>query len=514
MKKLLVLFAIPFLFACTDNDKVAGASTVETENAAIDSAFVVRVFNSDSTPAKGMAASLRPAWYVRSIDSSAKDISTELRTDSLGRIVLQKIPNEKMFLEIVNEGEGLFTALNQGEIRHGEIAEFILEKCGSLSGKVDLPKGEKFAWVQAYGTDKLIKTDSTGSFKFESLPPAKYRVRTLVSENEAAIGEGTFEISAGKESKAGKLEKPSEEPLELWPNSRTFETEEVASEWMLPLADTTIVFVRLDSSNFNFGEAMANGNDLRFTDQNGQKLRSKIASWDDSLMNAKIMVRLEGCEGVESIQMYWGRKASADINDTEIWEGISDSLRLALNSVTLIDFESGKLESAFKYADGSTRNWYYGSQDTSVVTAPSIDNVEEAFEKDETRGGTVFHWEATSQSKYLWSMVASRISKHPTNISGLDSASFYAKGKGELGFVFEVLDEPTGKVKYVDSLTGEWKRYSLTPADFVEGDSLYGNMGWDFVKPRTTTLTFWIVGNAEVWLDDIRLYGINRDDFN
>lgn len=514
MKKLLVLFSIAVLFACTDNDKVAGVSTVETENAAIDSAFVVRVFNADSTPATGMVASLRPAWYVRSLDTSAKDISTELKTDSMGRIVLKKLPNEKMFLEVMGEGVGLFTALQQGDIKNGEVAEYTLEECGSLSGKVDLPEGEKFAWVQAYGTDKLIKTDSTGSFKFDSLPPAKYRVRTLVSEDVAALGEGTFDITAGKEKKAGKLEKPSEEPLDLWPNSRTIEMEEVASKWMLPLADTTVVFVRLDTSNFDFSEAMINGNDLRFTDQSGNVLRTKIVSWDDSLLNAKIIVRLEGSEDVESIQMYWGRKASADVNDTNIWEDISDSLRLALNSVTLIDFESGKLESAFKYADGKNHEWYYKPQDSSVTVTPDTSSIKDGFEEDEERGGKVFHWEATSEDKTHWSMIGSRISQHPANFSGLDSASFYAKGKGELGFVLEVLDEPTGKVKYVDSLTNKWKRYSLTPADFVEGDGKYGNMGWDFVRPRTTTLTFWIVGTSEIWLDEIRLYGINRDDLD
>ena len=514
MKKLLALLAIPALFACTDNEKVAGASTVETENAAIDSAFVVRVLNADSSPAIGLVASLRPAWYVHSIGESSKDAITSMKTDSLGRVVFKKLESEKMFLEILDDNEGLFMALEKGDIKKGEVANVTLEECGSLSGSVDLPKGEKFAWVQAYGTDKLVKTDSTGHFKIDSLPPAKYRVRTLVSEDVASIGEGTFNVTAGEENKAGKLKKPSEEPLELWPYSRTLKIDEVASEWMLPLADTTVVFVRLDSTHFNFGEAMSNGNDLRFTDQSGNALRSKIASWDDSLMNAKVMVRLEGSENLEAIQMYWGRKASADVNDTNIWEGIPDSLVQALNSVTLIDFESGKLESAFKYADGLTRDWYYGSQDTSVVTTPSVDNVEDAFEKDETRGGTVFHWEATSQNKYLWSMVASRISTHPTNISGLDSASFYAKGKGELGFVFEVLDEPTGKVKYVDTLATEWKRYSLTPADFVEGDGQYGNKGWDFVKTRTTTLTFWIVSTSEIWLDDIRLYGVNRDDFD
>lgn len=514
MKKLLVLFAIVFLSACSDNEKVAGASTVETENAAIDSAFVVRVFNPDSTPAIGMVASLRPTWYVHSLDSSAKDTSTEFKTDSMGRIVLQKLPNEKMFLEIIgNEDEGLFTTLQQADIKMGEVAEFTLEECGSLSGKVDLPEGEKFAWVQAYGTDKLIKTDSTGSFKFESLPPAKYRVRALVSEDIATIGEGTYDIATGEENKAGKLKKPSDEPLDLWPNTREIEMEEVASDWMLPLADTTIVFVRLDS-NFNFSESMINGNDLRFTDLNGNVLRSKIVSWDDSLMNAKIMVRLEGSDGIGSIQMHWGRKASADINDTNIWEGIPDSLMQAINSITLIDFESGKLESAFKYADGTTREWYYKPQEATVTVTPSVDNIEDAFVKDDARGGTVFHWAATSENKSLWSMIGSRINQHPANFSGLDSASFYAKGTGELGFVLEVLDEPTGKVKYVDTLTGEWKRYSLTPEDFVEGDGKYGNMGWDFVRPRTTTFMLWVVGNAEIWLDDIRLYGINRDDLN
>ena len=39
-------------------------------------------------------------------------------------------------------------------------------------------------------------------------------------------------------------------------------------------------------------------------------------------------------------------------------------------------------------------------------------------------------------------------------------------------------------------------------------------MGWDFVKPRVTTFTIWIVDESEMWIDDVILYGVNRDNFN
>ena len=51
-------------------------------------------------------------------------------------------------------------------------------------------------------------------------------------------------------------------------------------------------------------------------------------------------------------------------------------------------------------------------------------------------------------------------------------------------------------------------------SDFVEGDGEFGNMGWDFVKPRVTTFTIWIVDESEMWIDDVILYGVNRDNFN
>lgn len=111
-------------------------------------------------------------------------------------------------------------------------------------------------------------------------------------------------------------------------------------------------------------------------------------------------------------------------------------------------------------------------------------------------------------------MIGSRINRNPSSLEGIDSIAFYAKGKGELGFAVEVLNEPTGKTKYVDYLDSTWKRFSFTPSDFVEGDGEFGNMGWDFVKPRVTTFTIWIVDESEMWIDDVILYGVNRDNFN
>lgn len=523
MIKLLFLITCLSIFACSNNDTLAGGSTVETENASkdttitntVDSAFAIYILNADSTPAQFASATIRPHWYVKSISPKNASANTNVQTDSSGRILLNNISDEVITLEILGETSGVFTKLQKKDIKKGNSVTFTMEKFGALKGNVKIPEGKSFAWVQVYGTDKLLKTDSLGKFSIDSLPPADYLVRTIISEDSAAIGEAMISVNAEKTKDAGTLPPPSEEGelLSLWQYSRTLELSEVSSDWMQPLADTTIVFVRLDSTNFNFHEAGTSGLDLRFTDQDGNRLNSKIASWDDSLQNAKILVRLNGTSSIRNLKMYWGKSAAIDVNKKDIWNNISDSLLQAINSVTLIDFETGKLESAYESGEGR-RGWYFEPQNSNVTTFPSKENVSDGFERDEERNSTVFHWRAETTAPGQWSMIGSRICQQPMNFSGLDSVSFYAKGSGELGFVFEALNEPTGKVKYVDNLNSEWTRYSIIPQNFVEGDSLYGNMGWDFVKPRLTTVTFWIVDNAEVWIDDISLYGVNRDDLN
>lgn len=512
MKKLLPLLFALLLFSCSSDDKLlAGASTVETENACI-----INVVDADSVPVANAVAKVRPLWYVQDVDASNENLQVvaEYAADSLGRVVLDSLEMEKGYLEITKDGAGAFAQIVKADLKKQGLT-LQMETLGSASGKVDLPENAEFAWVQVYGTDKLVKTDSSGAFVLDSLPPASYQVRAIVSNDEPAVGEDFVQITADAKNEIGFLSAPSavDENLESWRYFRTIPLEATVSDWMLPIADSTVVFVRLDSSNFAFESAMKHGEDVRFTDLNGNRLEFLRSYWNDSLQNAEFKIRVNGVAEVDSIVMYWGRAAATDASCDSIWKNLPDSLVQNLNSLKVIDFEKQKLETAFAYV-GGPREWYFEPQDSNVTTIPTLENVEDGFEKSDERGGYVFHWKGISEKKDKWSMIGMRLNQVSSNFEGLDSIAFYAKGSGELGFALEVLDEPTGKTKYVDSLAAEWRRYSFTPADFAPGDGKYGNMGWDFVKPRVTTVTIWVVANGEMWIDDVVFYGINRDDVN
>ena len=506
---LAILFCI-LLFACSTDKEIAGASTVETENACI-----INVVNIDAKPVSYAVARIRPLWYVQGTSSNSHNDVLELTADSLGNIVMDSADFDKGYIEIIDGNEGVFRAIAASDLKKNKLTTVQLEELGSVSGKADIPEGSDYAWIQVYGTDKLIKTNEKGEFTLDSLPPASYQIRAVISEDQAAIGEASVKVSAGEKNNIKTLAKPdiANEQLEQWAHLRVIPLDSTISDWMRPIADTTVVFVRLDSANFNFNETMKNGNDIRFTDQSDNRLKFKKVFWNDSLQQAELQIRINGTSSVESLIMYWSKTAALDASSDDIWKGLPDSLVNSLHSIKIIDFEKQRLETAFDYADGP-REWYFEPQDSNVTTQPSNEEVQKAFEKDKERGGYVFHWKSTSKKKGKWSMIGSRINRNPSSLEGIDSIVFYAKGSGELGFAIEVLDEPTGKTKYVDYLDSNWKRFCFTQKDFVEGDGEFGNMGWDFVKPRVTTFTIWIVDESEMWIDDVILYGVNRDNFN
>jgi hypothetical protein len=510
MKKSLAFLFCILLFACSTDKEIAGASTVETENACI-----INVVNIDAKPVSYAVARIRPLWYVQGTSSNSQNDVLELTADSLGNIVMDSADFDKGYIEIIDGNEGVFRAIAASDLKKNKLTTVQLEELGSVSGKADIPEGSDYAWIQVYGTDKLIKTNEKGEFTLDSLPPASYQIRAVISEDQAAIGEASVKVSAGEKNNIKTLAKPdiANEQLEQWAHLRVIPLDSTISDWMRPIADTTVVFVRLDSANFNFNEAMKNGNDIRFTDQSDNRLKFKKVFWNDSLQQAELQIRINGTSSVEELVMYWGKTAALDASSNDIWKDLPDSLVTAIHSIKIIDFDSQKLETAFDYGDG-TRDWYFNPQDSNVTTTPSRDNVQDAFEFNDERQSYVFHWKSTSKKKGKWSMIGSRINRNPSSLEGIDSIVFFAKGSGELGFAIEVLNEPTGKTKYVDYLGSNWKRFSFTPDDFVPGDGEFGNMGWDFVKARVTTFSIWIVDDSEMWIDDVILYGVNRDNFN
>jgi hypothetical protein len=208
MKRLFLLLAClaPLAFwACSDKE-VAGISTVETENA-----FLIQIVREDSKPAVGVVARMRSVDFVRDIedDSSKAIFFEEFKTDSLGQIRIDSLTVKEATIEIVDAGEGLFTKISAEDIQEGDSVQYALEKTGSLRGKVYLPDSVDYAWVQVYGTDRLVKTDSEGFYEMDSLPPYEYDMRVIVGDS---IIEQSAKIDAGENVSA---------------NVRTFEPDSV-----------------------------------------------------------------------------------------------------------------------------------------------------------------------------------------------------------------------------------------------------------------------------------------------
>ena len=198
MKKLLLLFAVFALCACSDKE-VAGISTVETENA-----YLIQVVHEDSLPAVNVVARMRSASFVRSVseDSATAGYYEEFVTDSLGYIRIDSLAVDTATIEILEKGEGLFRKIFAEDLREFEGVRFVMEKTGSLRGKVYLPDSVDYAWVQVYGSDRLAKTDGDGFYEMDSLPPYEYSLRVIVGDsvvNEFA------EVKPGKETSANVL---------------------------------------------------------------------------------------------------------------------------------------------------------------------------------------------------------------------------------------------------------------------------------------------------------------------
>ena len=194
------------------------------------------------------------------------------------------------------------------------------------------------------------------------------------------------------------------------------------------------------------------------------------------------------------------------------------------NEVEIIDFEDGFNSSLNAPALEGTG--YFAVSDSTVESTPTPETSEEGFvEAGAGREGTAYHWTSNSPTG-RWAFFGIFIchSDTPCDMQGLDSVEFYVRGKGRYSLAMESLGDSTfnGKAIYydtlkVDSAAGRndvdaWIRKVVRPSDFIKGDSSWANLGWELVSQKVTTLTIATYGEAEIWIDDIKLYGIKPSD--
>ena len=391
MKKMFLLLVLLAFWACSDNE-VAGISSVETQNA-----FLIRVVHGDSLPASNVVARVRPIDFVRDVagDSAETGFFAEYVADSSGCIRIDSLAIDSAMIEIVDKEEGVIRKILARDVQDGDSVQFVLEKTGSLRGRVYLPEGVDFAWVQVYGTDHLAKTDSEGFYEMDSLPSSEYGLRFVV-------GDSVVESSA------------------------------------------------------------------------------KVESGENSVANVFVFEP---------------------------------------DSIKVLDFESGDAVFVLKEIDRSVTG-YLAATDSSVVTVPAIGSkVADAVEKaGKGRDGKALHWKS-SAGFGVWSFFGIWIcpASSTCDFTALDSVVYYVRGTGHYSFAFEALGKTNieGKAVTNDTLDSvdEWKRVCVKPTDFIESDSSWGNFGWEPVSKTVTTISIFAYDEAEIWVDDITLYGIKPSDF-
>lgn len=391
MKKMFLLLVLLAFGACSDNE-VAGISSVETQNA-----FLIRVVHGDSLPASNVVARVRSIDFVRDVagDSAEMGFFAEYVADSSGCIRIDSLAIDSAMIEIVDKEEGVIRKILARDVQDGDSVQFVLEKTGSLRGRVYLPDGVDFAWVQVYGTNHLAKTDSEGFYEMDSLPSSEYGLRFVV-------GDSVVESSA------------------------------------------------------------------------------KVESGENSVANVFVFEP---------------------------------------DSIKVLDFESGDAVFVLKEIDRSVTG-YLAATDSSVVTVPAIGSkVADAVEKaGKGRDGKALHWKS-SAGFGVWSFFGIWIcpASSTCDFTALDSVVYYIRGTGHYSFAFEALGKTNieGKAVTNDTLDSvdEWKRVCVKPTDFIESDSSWGNFGWEPVSKTVTTISIFAYDEAEIWVDDITLYGIKPSDF-
>lgn len=509
MKQIFMacLGVLLLLNSCTKQQ--SAGNTVETENC-----VSFQVVFQDGKPASMVQVKLRPAWYVADTLRST-DTSLEIRnlyTDKRGMILCKGLPQGRYVVQAMGDTIGAVTEVEHVDTARGnEFAQITLLPMGSLQGTISLPVGIPYAWVQFYGLDEQVKTDSLGDFNFKAMPPGTLRVRAIAYKLPTELAEDFVQIRSHSTVDAGTLAAPTigtEDPA-TWRYSRTVRVDSLASNWMRPLSNPTVLTLHLDSSNFDFSQAISDGRDLRIFDAQGNPLAHQRARWDSVLRKAVIRVRIETVvDSTTRIELRWGRPGAVDPSYAKLWNGIKDSVKQELYTLLIDDFEHNSIQTALP-PPIPANHWYWFASDSTVTITPDFATALQPAGAG--RSGHALHF-SYSDSLSQWNKLGTALGSGSRSLATLDSIVFWVRGTGIYSLTFDNLGTNGGKAWIHDSLDTIWTRKSIRPRDLMPEDSIAGNVGWNNVKDAVTNLTFFFGGGKDFWIDDIRMYGINRDN--
>lgn len=512
--KILLAAPLALLAACT-NSSTAG-STTETENAiAKDEGGTVsiQVFSGASKAGK-TSYKILPSWFVTDSTGNIRpeDYAYIGETDNLGKILIENHKEGSYTIQLEkDDSAAVFQYTLNSLTKNFTLSKANLRKRGAIKGWITLPENATHAWVNVEGIGRVQKTDSLGFFQVDSLPAGNLSIRSWSADNSECIAEANASVPSGDTVHIGHVLSPAKKGSV---HSMKFKPIDLVSDWMRPLSVPYVLVLRLDSTNFKFSEASSDGSDLRLYASNGAEVEMEIDGWDPSIKSATINVRLESLKDTsDTWTLEWGNTDSEQKQSKNIWKDISDSLWYDLNTVELFHFDSAKTTSDLPsplrqdtwYIQFHKKDSLSDSVTTSYINAPA------AIQSDtKGRSGKVLHIERDVEYPDIV-VFGTRLTRHPHDWSRMDSVVVWLRGDCEYEIIFETLDEALNyKASYKGEAQSGWQRLVLRPEDFTY--KLRDYHGWDITRNKITNFTVFMYNGSNLWLDNVRVYGVNRDD--
>ncbi len=289
------------------------------------------VHDTKGMPVKGARVTLYPEDYNPYMkDNLTKDKSSalpETKTNAQGQYLWNDLPPGQYHLEFSDSIHGTKSLLQGvviGSDGHSLTLNGVLTAPGSLNIRLAdyLAQGEK-GYVYLPGSSFFQNVDSTtlvlNDLHLQGLAAGQFDQMILVIESPAA----SKTISIAENFKIQSDSTTLAEYFSTWKASKFISLNPAS----MGLQNTIVNYpflVRLDSSNFNFNQAQANGNDLRFIRVNGKPLEYQIEKWDSLARKAEIWVRIDTIyakNANQNLQMFWGQaNALAMVNRNPIFD--------------------------------------------------------------------------------------------------------------------------------------------------------------------------------------------------
>lgn len=288
--------------------------------------------------------------------------------------------------------------------------------------------------------------------------------------------------------------------------ARIVSVDSLLPDWNHPKKVPTVATLRLDATNFDFSKADSTGSDVDVATQDSVPVPFATVFWDKRAKRARMHVRLDTTllAGRSRFLVRWGRPRMARSNPAAVWLGIPDSQKLAINSVLVDDFEHGSMRNLLPIP----QTWYTATSDSGRITSFTLG----AAGARRTGNALGISYSANGTTGQ-YALIGTEMGPGTYSLRSLDSLVFFARGSGSFYPSFDHFVNNRGyKARTKVAIDSTWRRIRVRPVDFDTTVDASGNIGWPKIRDSVTNLTFMISGNGELWIDEIRIYGIDRDD--